>query len=262
MDFGRGICWDAFQLVKEVHQCDFKSALKIINQDFGLNLDTKSPKKIKRQAVECKPEVIENDDPAYKLDFIPGEWTDAHSVYWQQYGINDMYYVRAFGVEPVQTIISSGKIIELHDEVAFAYTENLPYLKILRPFADKRSKWRNTCKKDQLHGWCMVPESGYKVVTKSLKDVIVLYFMGINAVGVMSESADPSWYSDEVEASFEEALVLMDNDEAGRACAKKWEEAGYKTIFVPDEYKAKDISDLVLEIGFENAKKWIQTQVS
>jgi hypothetical protein len=260
MDFGRGICWDAFQLVKEVHQCDFKSALKIINQDFGLNLDTKSPKKIKRQLIEYKPEVIENDDPAYKLDFIPGEWTDGHFAYWTQYG-HSIYTPQIFDVVPVSAIISSGKITELGDEIAFAYTENLPYLKILRPFADKRSKWRSTCKKDQLHGK-LYGASRYEVITKSKKDVMTLYQMGILATSVMSESADPSWYDEETTATFKDALVLMDSDEAGRICAAKWEEAGYKTIFVPEEYKAKDISDLVLEIGFENAKAWIQTHLS
>lgn len=259
MDFGRGICWDAFQLVKEVHQCDFKSALKIINQDFGLNLDTKTPKKVKRTIEYIQsPEV--DSDPALKLDFIPCEWTDAHFEYWEKYGI-ERYIVRSFGVQAVETIISSGKITELNGEIAFAFTENLPYLKILRPFVDKRSKWRNTCKKDQMHGnlW---PFTKIRVVTKSLKDVMVLHQMGVTALGVMSESADPSWYSDETKAVIEGATVLMDNDEAGKLCAAKWEEAGYKTIFVPEEYKAKDISDLVLEIGFENAKKWIQTHLS
>lgn len=243
-----------------MHHCDFKSALKIINQDFGLNLDTKSPKKVRIQNVIYNAVPITNDDPAYKLDFIPAPWTIQHYEYWEKYELTPAT-IHAFGIEPVQTILSSGKIIELHDEIAFAFTENLPYVKILRPFADKRSKWRNTCPKHLVHFLHAERyyEEQYKVITKSLKDVMVLHQMSIPAVAVMSESAEPSWYSPELIQQMEGALVLMDNDEAGKVCAAKWEEAGYKTIFVPEEYKAKDISDLVLEIGFENAKAWIMS---
>jgi 5S rRNA maturation endonuclease (ribonuclease M5) len=142
----------------------------------------------------------------------------------------------------------------------------LPYLKIVRPFADKRSKWRSTCPKHLLHGQSVADIRSFpfiEILTKALKECEVLYEMGISAVATMSESISPESFEvipEMIDKKY--TLVLMDNDEAGRACAKKWEEAGYKTIFVPDEYKAKDISDLVLEIGFENAKKWILTQVS
>lgn len=209
-------------MVKEIHHCDFYNALKIINQDFGLGLDTKYPKKTRPFEERAVTHLYSSESPEYKLDFIPCEWTQAHLDYIQQYGIS-LETAKRFGRVPISAILSSGKVIELHNEVAFAYTEHLPYVKIVRPFADKRSKWRNTCPKHLLHGESLFPPTVgcFKVVTKSLKDVEVLYEMEVPTCAVMSESAEPFWFEDEARAKFEGALILMDNDEAGKTCAAK-----------------------------------------
>lgn len=249
-------------MVKEIHHCDFYNALKIINQDFGLGLDTKYPKKTRPWSDSFLTPSYSSECPEYKLDFIPCEWTKAHTSYWAQYGITKET-CEAYHVVPISAILSSGKIIELNGEVAFAYTEGLPFVKIYRPFADKRSKWRNTYPKAHLFGLFQTHEEielfDYpQVITKSLKDVMCLYHMGIIATSVSSESVSPDTFEDGTRYDYlEGAVVLMDNDEAGKTCAAKWAEAGYKTIFIPEEYGAKDISDLVLKIGFENAKNWV-----
>jgi hypothetical protein len=260
IDFGRGLTWDCFQLVKEVHHCDFYNALKIINQDFGLGLDTKYPKKTRPWSDSFLTPSYSSECPEYKLDFIPCEWSNFHILYWQQYGISKET-CEAYHVVPISAILSSGKIIELNDEVAFAYTEGLPFVKIYRPFADKRSKWRNTYPKAHLFGLFQIRKGielfdCTQVITKSLKDVMVLREMSISAVAVSSESVYPDSIDEDLQADYlEGATVLMDNDNAGKTCAAKWAEAGYKTIFIPEEYGAKDVSDLVLAVGFERAKE-------
>lgn len=252
--------WDCFQLVKEIHHCDFYNALKIINQDFGLGLDTKYPKKTRPWSDSFLTPSYSSECPEYKLDFIPCEWSNFHILYWQQYGISKET-CEAYHVVPISAILSSGKIIELNDEVAFAYTEGLPFVKIYRPFADKRSKWRNTYPKAHLFGLFQIRKGielfdCTQVITKSLKDVMVLREMSISAVAVSSESVLPDTFEDSTRYDYlEGATVLMDNDNAGKTCAAKWAEAGYKTIFIPEEYGAKDVSDLVLAVGFERAKE-------
>lgn len=243
-------------MVKEIHHCDFYAALKIINQDFGLGLDTKYPKKVRSWDERFFTPTYASESPEYKLDYIPCEWTKAHKDYWLQYGIAQ-HDVVLFGVTPISCIISQGKVTELHDEIAFAFTSNSPYVKILRPFADKRSKWRNTRPKEfiDILEYDVFTGTPIEIITKSLKDVMVLFSMGITAAGVSSEGAIPEWYAESVLQQFKDAYILMDNDEAGKTCAAKWAEAGYRTIFIPEEYGAKDVSDLVLEVGFEQAKK-------
>lgn len=249
-------------MVKEIHHCDFYAALKIINQDFGLGLDTKYPKKTRSWNETFFTPSYSSECLEYKLDFIPCEWNKAHIAYWEQYGISKET-CEAYHVIPISAILSGGKVTELHDEIAFAYAEGLPFVKIYRPFADKRSKWRNTYPKAHLFGLFQIREGielfDYpQVITKSLKDVMCLRHMGIIATSVSSESVLPDTFEDSTRYDYlEGTTVLMDNDEAGKACAAKWAEAGYKTIFIPEEYGAKDISDLVLKIGFENAKNWI-----
>jgi hypothetical protein len=259
IDFGRGLTWDCFQLVKEIHHCDFYNALKIINQDFGLGLDSKYPKKVRAVTDRMETHSYSSESPEYKLDFIPAPWRVEHYEYWEQYGVTPNT-VHSFHIEPVQAIISAGKVTELHDEVAFAYTEGLPFVKIYRPFADKRSKWRNTYPKDKLFGLqFLLKYLDYpQVITKSLKDVVVLRQMQISAVSVSSEGVYPNDIDEDILYDYlQGSTVLMDNDVAGKTCAAKWAEASYKTIFIPEEYGAKDISDLVLKIGFENAKNWV-----
>lgn len=244
-------------MVKEIHHCDFYAALKIINQDFGLGLDTKYPKKTKPVEERRFAHSYSSESPEYKLDFIPCEWSNFHILYWEQYGISKET-CKAFHVVPISAILSNGKVIELHDEVAFAYTEGLPYVKIYRPFADKRSKWRNTYPKFYLSASYAHTQFGVfpTVITKSLKDVMTLFEMGISAITLSSESVGPDTFEPAMHHAYLQGLtVLMDNDEAGKTCAAKWAEAGYKTIFIPEEYGAKDVSDLVLAVGFEQAKK-------
>lgn len=244
-------------MVKEIHHCDFFAALKIINQDFGLGLDSKYPKKVRSVTDRLVSHTYSSESPEYKLDFIPAPWRVEHYEYWEQYGITPAT-VHSFDIEPVQAIISAGKVTELHDEVAFAYTEGLPYVKIYRPFADKRSKWRNTYPKAKLFGLSfLLKYLDYpQVITKSLKDVVVLRQMQISAVSVSSEGVYPDDIDEDIRYDYlQGATVLMDNDEAGKTCAAKWAEVGYKTIFIPEEYGAKDVSDLVLAVGFERAKE-------
>lgn len=244
-------------MVKEIHHCDFYNALKIINQDFGLGLDSKYPKKVRSITDRLVTHTYSSESPEYKLDFIPCDWTDAHVAYWAQYGVKK-FVCDAFKVVPISAILSNGKVTELHDEIAFAYTEGLPHVKIYRPFADKRSKWRNTYPKAKLFGLRFLMEylDYPTIITKSLKDVMTLFSMGIPSISVSSEGVYPDDIDEDILYDYlQGATVLMDNDEAGKVCAAKWAEAGYKTIFIPEEYGAKDVSDLVLAVGFERAKE-------
>lgn len=239
-------------MVREIHHCGFYDALKIINQDFGLMLDTKTPKRKRTMVIVSKVIQLLESDPASKLDVIPTEWTQEHYDYWHPITPATL---SLYQVIPISDIISSGKITELHGEIAFAFMEHLPYIKVLRPYADKRSKWKNTNPKDHLHGVKVAQEWGeVQIITKSLKDVMALWQCNYQAVGLMSEGVRP----DDVPLKLaDKAYVLMDNDEPGRLAAKKWEEAGYKTIFIEEE-GCKDMFDLIKIKGIAYAKNWLK----
>ena len=230
--------------------------MKIVNQDFGLLLDTKAPKRKRPLVVVSEVMQLPESDPASKLDVIPTEWTQEHYDYWHPISPATL---SLYQVVPISDIISSGKVTELHGEIAFAYMEHLPYIKILRPFADKRSKWKNTNPKDHLHGSKIANElfGDINVITKSLKDVMALWECGYPAVGLMSEGVKP----DDVPLKLaEKVYVLMDNDEPGRLAAKKWEEAGYKAIFIEEE-NCKDMFDLIRAKGIAYATEWLKNVI-
>ena len=217
-------------------------------------LDTARPKKRRPLVVVSEAAMLPEMDPASKLDYIPCEWTQAHFDYWYPITSTTLFL---YDVVPISAIISAGKVKELHDEIAFAYTEHSPYLKILRPFADKRSKWRNTNPKDHLHGNTvaqMFNPIKIEFITKSLKDVMALYECGYSAVGTMSEGVTPDTVPLLLATN---AIVLMDNDEAGMKAAERWKEAGYRIVFIEEE-GCKDMFDLVSKKGIEYARCWLE----
>ena len=244
-------------------------ALKIINQDFGLLLDTKNPlRRTPKQII--RPIISDESDPSSKLDCITREWTEEDLVYWKDYHIS-LRTLERYNVHPVESIISRGEIKPLGSEIAYVFSEYAPYLKILRPFADKRSKWRSTYGRELRHGGTVFKEElekypmerkPFTIVTKSLKDVMVLYEMGFLAEAVSSESVIPElcdYYN----------IVLLDSDNPGRDAAAKWIEKGHthsKYIFIEDEFTEdevpiKDIADLVKYKGFEYAKEKINSLI-
>lgn len=255
IDFGTAITYDCFKVVQEIYSCNFYDCLRIINQDFGLLLDTKHPRQRKKKIVVNPVETLNQTDPTHKLDCIVKDWDEETLLYWSEYSITQATLDK-FKVKPISHIIKNNVVEELNEN-AYAYCEHLPYLKILRPeVVSKKDKWRSTTPKNIFHGDTYLDSyKGLKfIVTKSLKDVMVLSEMGINAIAVMSESISAS----ELPHDYwkETSLVIMDNDEAGKKCAKTWEKSGFCTAFI-EEDGCKDISDLVKKKGLQYAKEYV-----
>ena len=61
--------------------------------------------------------------------------------------------------------------------------------KIYRPLASKYTKWRTNLTTSDVQGLAQIPEKGdLLIITKSLKDVMVLYEMGYTAISAASET--------------------------------------------------------------------------
>ena len=72
---------------------------------------------------------------------------------------------------------------------------------------------------------------------------------------------------DRLNERFEQIMILYDNDlkdpnpgqlMAGKICDKY----GFKNLCIPDEYKCKDISDLIKERGIEMASNLIKILIN
>ena len=100
--------------------------------------------------------------------------------------------------------------------------------------------------------------------TKALKDVMVLNEFGYSAVAPPSEmSVVPKEVISELNRRFKRIVILFDRDAAGINAARKLvAKTKWDFLFINKKYGAKDISDLVLSAGADEAKKVIDNCAS
>ena len=138
--------------------------------------------------------------------------------------------------------------------------------KVYRPKSKlKKDKWRSGCGQYDIQGWTQLPDSGeLLVITKSLKDIMVLSLFGIPSIAPHGENTLlPRNVVDEAKKRFKRLIMLYDYDDGGLAGVKKMqEEYDIPYTFIPkhylDIYGVKDISDHIKEFGRESTEKLIK----
>ncbi len=129
--------------------------------------------------------------------------------------------------------------------------------KIYRPYSEyRKDKWRTNCSAIDIQGYEQLPKNGdLLIITKSLKDVMVLYELGYNAVALQSENdkLNHKIYKD-LSERFKRIVILFDNDEPGKDSAIKLaDEYNLEYIFIDSSiyslYNVKDISDYICVFG-------------
>jgi hypothetical protein len=132
------------------------------------------------------------------------------------------------------------------------YKDGQWFYKIYRPLAqDPKNKWKSTCN-DSIHfGYRCLPYKGdILVITKSMKDVMVLHTMGIPSISPQGETVRiKQKVMDEYLFRFKNIFLLYDNDFAGKTFAKDMVETYPKIVdlWLPKEGNLKDISDYTKE---------------
>ena len=136
------------------------------------------------------------------------------------------------------------------------------HFKIYRPLADKYTKWRNNLTELDIQGYKQLPKTGdILIITKSMKDVMCLYEMGIAAISPSSES---TFIPDKVLKQLKKRFkrIIFDRDQAGVKYLRKISlKTGLEGMLIHKKYKAKDISDAIKVNGFETIKKWLYEEI-
>jgi len=194
-------------------------------------------------------------------------FTKTDDEYWGQYGITrDM--LKKYDVFPIQRFWVNEFISK------FEYTEDNPMyaykifnsFKVYRPKTKlKKDKWRSGCGQYDIQGWDQLPWTGDTlVITKSLKDIIVLSLFGIPSIAPHGESTLlPRNVVDQARKRFKTLVMLYDYDDGGLAGVKKMQkEYGIPYKFIPKHYLeiygVKDISDHIKEFGKKATNKLIK----
>jgi hypothetical protein len=267
-NFKRGTSWlffndhaypeytgSCFHIVKKKHSCDFWTALRIVNKDFKLGLDdghvlTYTPVKLEIK-VRKKDDTV-RDDVDIKIKTMP--FLEHDLKYWRTFGISKNT-LDLFNVKSVFKAWINDKYYHKYSlkEPMYAYLFD-NRMKLYRPFSKKIVKWRNNCILSDIQGLLQLPDKGdILIITKSLKDVMVLYELGFNAIAPQSET--PNFNEDLIEdlrKRFKKIVVWYDNDAPGVRNSILLTEKIEADYFNIPKGMPKDPSDFLLDYEAED----------
>ena len=249
---------------------DCGNALNFIKLMTGYNDNTRLIKellKIKSTIVHTERKVtkeVSASDAETDIGIVRQSLTDADKQYWNIFHISTNT-LKKFDVFSIKYYLCNGivKGIYNYENPMFAY-KVYDKFKIYRPLANKYSKWRSNLNNNHIQGLAQLPEFGNTlIITKSLKDVMVLYEMGITAISPSSETTFiPDDILDGFRKRWKHIYILYDRDATGVKQAHNYcKKYKIDAFFVNKKFKAKDISDAVKFNGFTKVKNWLTKEL-
>lgn len=244
-DFATGQCLDFVNVVMTKYSCNYHEAIRIIAKDFGYT--TSAP--IKTSAIKIQPKFEGNKQTFIRVEVK--DFTEAELKWWNSFGITKEI-LNKFKVYSCKTVFLNNYIYAQsaqHSPIYgyyFGKKENIEQWRIYMP---KRKEFRfiGNVSTKTIQGYKQLPKKGKVVViTKSMKDVLCLYSLGISAIAPNSETQFVSEkVLEELKQRFEYIALLYDNDLTGVKFTNKLRKQYPELIvtLIPRSTGAKDISD-------------------
>ena len=262
-DFGSGDSHDCFSSIQAKYGLTFSEAMRVIDTDFGLGLQSGTVIKSQIAITYGTQDVI--DRRPTKIEKKARQWNVEDKNFWSQFHISK-HLLTKFGVQPIDYFWINEARYRCHS-LSYVYNINGRY-KIYRPF-ETEGKWYSNTSKDDIQGWRQLKDNGDIVIlASSLKDVMCLNVLGYEAIALQSEMQMPSAeLIKQLSERFTVVAVLYDNDfekdaNPGQTMANKiCAEFNLINIILPAHYKSKDISDLMRDHGVEVAEKIVKIQL-
>lgn len=248
-DFGDSSFIDCFAYVQIIFQVSYYKALQIIANDFKLISRPDIP--VNKAKIKYSGAKIGESETA-RIQVEIRDWDEIDLNWWGKYGISKET-LEKFKVYPCKTVWLNGNVFYVFtgSERCYGYfggiKEDIEYWRIY--FPGRRSyKFVGNWKSTQIQGAHMLPKEGGEnlVITKSLKDCMVLYEYGITAIAPCSENVFVSdTQYNKLKSKFKNLFLNYDNDEAGirSMCKIKKQHHDIKVLFLPRHGGDKDISD-------------------
>ena len=263
-DFGTNWSGDCFAYVSELFNSSFYETLVIIANDFNL---IKTDIKKNKPKLEYSGEKIElNSTAIIQVEIRPFQQYELD--WWAKFGISEKT-LKKYNVFSCKNVWLNGNIFHLEKEnqLVFGYyggiKDGIELWRVYMPSRfSKRYKFISNWQSSKLQGAKLLPKDGgdYLVITKSLKDVMVLYEFGIPAIAPCSENlfVTQNTYN-KLKSKFKKIFLLYDLDSAGIRASKKIKSdfPDIQVLLLPRTKRCKDCSDFVKKYGKENFKKLI-----
>jgi hypothetical protein len=253
-DHGTGECGNIVKFVSlYTGLTNYNDILKDIVKQLNITTDTK---------LDSSKQYIPSSETV--IGIVRQKFTPTDINYWSQFNISEKT-LKKFNVNSIKYYLCNGivKGIYKEDNPMYAYKVYNNF-KIYRPLADKYTKWRNNLTEYDIQGYAQLPSKGDTlIITKSMKDVMCLYEMGIPAISPSSESTFiPNDILEGLKKRFKRIIILFDRDNTGVKYLRKMSlKTGLEGLLVHKKFKAKDISDAIKANSFEEIKKWLYGEI-
>jgi hypothetical protein len=253
---------DFVSVVMYKFSCSYYQALQIIANDFGI-ITRKNLVKNKPKMEFTNTRFEETGDAVIQVEIK--DFTDKELKWWNKYGIT-LETLNKYRVYSCKNVFLNGDLFYLHNpnKLVFGYyggiRENIERWRIYN-VGQRKYKFVSNWKSFRLQGEHMLPKTGdVLTVTKSMKDCMTLYELGIPSVAPISENLflTESKYN-KLKERFNKIVVLYDNDLAGISNMNKIRHKyDVSPIWIPRKYGAKDISDFRALYGEEKTLELIE----
>jgi len=258
-DFGSNDNFTAIAFVMAKFNVKYYEALSIISADFGLGLHSKTIEASSMGYIGLANVPQKKAPKVIKLRIKRRKWNSTiDKKYWGECGISKKT-LSYFNVVPISHLWINFNCFKIKNtSPSYAYIEDKGIYKILSPYS--QYKWVTNCNSSYIQGWNQLPEKGeLLIITKSKKDVMLLYEYNYNSIAPQSENTTINLDKMmELKNRFTRIIVFFDNDEPGLSAGEIYE-ALYEIdmIHIPIT-GPKDISDYRKKYGDIKAKQLLK----
>lgn len=246
-DFGSGKTYTVINFLKELYSLNYYEVLNVISNDFDLGLNNKKIDAKSMGYVGEKGLIVKSAPKETILRIKRRKWNNKKDMeYWKPYGLNKNI-LNYFNIVPISNLWVNNLMINVSDkQPSYAYILGEGLYKVLSPYSEH--KWISNCK-NTIQGYNQLPDNGdILVITKALKDCMVLYKYGIPAIAPQSENtAIDINVMNNLKKRFKRIIVFFDNDDPGIKAAEVYKELyNLEYTHIPIGL-SKDISDYAKE---------------
>ena len=273
-DHSTGVGGDIFNFLQLLFNCTFYEALMQINKDFNLDLQHSGEYNslIKHKGYTTTRSYVPKAGTTIKVKVRP--WNNVDKKYWAKYNITRII-LGLYKVYPLQRAYINDKGVYYYSRFnpgycyQFCKDENYTY-KIYKPLGEKGKRWYSNTDSSVLQGWDQLPaKADILILTKSLKDVMVLHSLGYASISMQNEiSSVKENVMQQLRERFSTIYVLQDFDYAGvkgtNQLRKKFTDLKYFFIqdFSTRRNGLKDISDYIASEGVIKTINYLKTKLN
>lgn len=265
-DFTETRSIDCFEYVCRKYNVNYYTALEMINLDFNLGL---IPNFIinytPTASATYKVDITSLPKRSTEIAIVRRNWNHLDKNFWNKKYQLSSKRLEEYNIFPISGFFLNGIYITA-EPLSYAYyfgeaEDGRSLYKIYQPFS-KSLKWLTNCPQDYFQGEDQLPPSGdLLIITKSLKDVVVLKEAGYNAIAPQGETVLLTVEKViSLKERFTTIVFLYDNDSAGITAVGNLSNL-YNIPYFVFPIGTKDASDFVEQHGYILLQNFINEQL-